>query len=122
MDLEARFAFYAGLIDAEGHIDQVHKTIDIFQSNKPFIDALARQLESEGFKVRADKRFARIYLSQQHKNNIMLANKLLPYLKQSEKVKSLPALLNGSRRKSKVHRSKRSEIQSRLIPESLYRK
>ena len=96
MDLEARFSFYAGLIDAEGHIDQIHKTIDIFQSNKPFIDALVKQLESEGFKVRADKKFARIYLSQQYKNNIMLANKLLPYLKQSEKVKSLPDLLNGN--------------------------
>jgi len=96
MALEARFAFYAGLIDAEGHIDPVHMAVDIFQSDKDFIDNLAKQLLKDGFVIRAAERFVRIYIGKYYESNLVLINKIVPYLKHSEKIETLPNILSGN--------------------------
>ena len=74
MGVELRLAFYAGFIDAEAHINPTHKTVDIYQSDGEFNNRLSQQLENDGFAVRKNENFVRIYIGEQYEKNITVTS------------------------------------------------
>lgn len=96
MNKETRLAFYAGLIDAEGHIGPTHLQIDIWQNDRYFLRELKRALTNDGLFVNDTDRCIKIYLNQKYKENRELIKKIAKYIKNSDKKVCLTNLLAGN--------------------------